>query len=300
MNQSSLRRRQLSHDLARVVALTMSLFAAATARSILAAAQPPAVKITAPSPNVRLRQAQVSITGRTSNVGAGAAVYYALASTEDGPFTWFPATSENGFNDAPAAASGLVFSFKPDGLPAYSLILDDATFASSSSDTNILSGAANYTYTRTGVSTAVLSYQYFSPPITANSLGELLFLFNSTSGGVYFNTSGFEAGSFSVSRALNLAPATLAERTVVIAPGTRGAATLQFQADTLNWIVGGQTTVDGYQLLHPSPRTLLIAVASDHGPSDAWLQLTFSTATGGSLVYSSAQGILAKGSFSLR
>lgn len=72
--------------------------------ALFASVTPPTVKITRPTRGQKLHRAQAAIRGQASDFGVVSAVYYGVAASPQGPFTWFPATSENGFKTWKAKA----------------------------------------------------------------------------------------------------------------------------------------------------------------------------------------------------
>lgn len=200
---------------------------------------------------------------------------------------------------APASVSGRTMSFTPQGQTHYSFNCGDATLGASSAGTNAIDGAANYIYTRTGANTARLSYSYYAPPLVTNLSGALLLLFTSARGGVYFNTNGFEAGSFSSTATINTAPASLAGRTIIFGSGanSRDGALLQFAGDSVTLTIGGQVTMTNYQLVHPSPGVLVLCMVPYY-----W-QFTFSSPAHGTAFLTTAEDdapTVVRSPFSLR
>ena len=224
---------------------------------------------------------------------------------------------------APASLTGMEMQLTLEKPGRYALNFGDATFGAVALDRGTAGGVADYFYTRTGSRTAQVLFSYVLPTWTATPVGALELFYTNSQAGYYFNTNGFEAGTFQLAPVSSTAPVSLAGKVVnLVAAGDRSS--FIFGQGTYRQTLDGQDCCVGtYTLLRGSPQVVTVGLtiqkyfppfdfagALDFLPARTFLgsafisllELKFSSASSGAGYYFTSDGVdpttsLSDGSF---
>ena len=263
---------------------------------------------------IKMRQAFVSTGSESNDVvlrfsSAEAGTYFSSAydsngvTVSAGGFTSASKHKEGGQN-APASLAGLqirltpVSELSPLSVKPYTVDFGEATLGITSS-ANQLTGVGNYTYLRSGAESAQVSFTYVYPQFQAGSGGVWDLLFTSSHGGSFFNTNGFEAGTFTVTATKNLLPATVDGRTVLLAEGAPFIASFSQGMFTLSSDFPPEITLpvtgsSGTYSFFPAGNHVAMGMLNETNSLPVlpeFLQLDFLTPTSGVLLHYYIEGI---------
>jgi hypothetical protein len=268
------------------------------------------------SPAAGMVQA-ISTNGTTNyvllNFAAGSNTYYAVSidatngmETNAGTFSVTGEPSAAGYT-APVSLDGLtgaVTMVKTDGQrKSFEISFDASTFGQFSSNTNQDSGVGTYTYARTGAKTALFLNTYLAPPNAVANEGETApnpFFFTSSHSGNFTNADGH--GTITFSEKAVTVPLSLVGRKLT---GNNGghAGGFSFGYGTFSGLGGDSGETGNYTYAIYGPQVAM-AILNPTDPNDAgslsYLELWFSSATGGNFNQSDSSGKIHTGSFSMK
>lgn len=188
---------------------------------------------------------------------------------------------------APASLSGLSAEVTPtNDTTGFTISFGASTFSQSmgpgtNEDNN---SVGNYTYARLSTNTALLTVTPTAPPDNTNaSFVGLTFTdsqhatFNSTN-----SDGGIGAGTMHLTPAQNLAPTSVAGKTVTSSSG----GTAKFNTDGTFTLTGnGQNKSGDYTYAQYSPVGAMVVITNSGGSTDTgYLELTFTSTTAGSMI----------------
>jgi hypothetical protein len=204
-------------------------------------------------------------------------------------------------NTAPVSLAGLtaaVTEVKTNGMrKSFDISFGASTFGQFNSDTNHGSGVGTYTFTWTGTKTALLLNTYLAPPEEASNGPSLVPLdFTSSSSASFSNSDGH--GTLTFSAPASTVPLSLVGRKVSGSSGGHPGG-FSFTYGMFTGLAGESSYAGTYTYAIYGPQVAMATLAVNGGMT-LYLELWFSSATGGSFRQDNGSGVIYTGPFTLK
>ena len=175
----------------------------------------------------------------------------------------------------------------------------EATFAQIDSNTNDDVGVGNYTFSRTGPTTGVLSFYPIAPPTQTNSNGNENILLTFTAGGATFGSGSSDTGHLTLSAASPTVPVSLAGSILLFSPsGKAHSVIIELGYNTYTSIDKGVTNSGTYTLGQFGPQAAFMQFNDLTAVETNYVTMWFTAPTSGTYANTiiSADGTVTKGS----
>jgi hypothetical protein len=165
------------------------------------------------------------------------------------------------------------------------LSFSGATFGKIDSNTNDNTDVGNYTYTRTGTNTGVLSFLPIAPPTGTNNNNTVLLDFIGPKTAKF--TNGHSSGTVTISQQAATVPASLVGDKLIFTPASphNNTKVVTFSYDTLTSASGTNTpTTKSYTFAPFGPQVAMVQDWNDSGTNYITMWFTSATPPAGSFV----------------
>ena len=181
---------------------------------------------------------------------------------------------------APDTIASSTFLITPDGGNSLTASFDAATFSQTDITTANDSGTGTYTYEKSVTNFADLFVTFTAPLGFGNGAEDIQLTFTNANEGRF--TNGEAAGSFLVAAQSVFLPTSFSEHTVTAVDAESKTNIVKFTSKTGVTITSSNVTTGTYVVTAASPVGAMVVITATSDPSNVtYLQLTFSSKTGG-------------------